>query len=1130
MKKYDTLLKKANQAGSMMIEALAMLTLISLVTPTLYKKSAERTTELQDINTASQVRTLTKAVDNYTLTNYQSLLEKLGHDASASLKITKDDLQGYLPYGYNFGAMKNFGEPAIIIKRQGDTASLTSFVVLPKNGDVNDYRASQIASMVGANGGYVTVDGANKTVAKGVGGVWSLGESDLEDMLGSSNVPARGSLVAASSEIINEASRAAFENSKYLQRTKTEHEEWRNTMMTDLYMGGVPDIMEGNGDIAYSKILGVDQLIIGDIATSGDANETASDFVVKAHGGKEGSAFIEGSLFALGNNFSVFSNGNSEPELNFANSLLKATKNHFSVNVTQGGTNDFIIATQNGSEPTATFNVPTVVDNTLETFGNTSVAGDVDASFMVGPQGKVMSADKYTINLQEGNVVIDNGLQAGTDSNVHIATNTVNIDGNTKIGTDDVAPLIEDLNTDLKLNVQGNTFVSGTLEAGEIDTRQSDIITLTAGGRENDYNKDENGNFVRWLNVDENGVIVKDIDATRANRMVIDENETTLKGPVFKDDANDLVQQGQMYIGTTDAGFQGIKNVDISTQTANYDNQDNSGLLKLQEGAIIAAGHAGTNNIVQIKAANTKIYGSDGTAAVDIRPGDKSNGERSLSTMVTDVDRFVVGKGDTQLLNVVSGENNTKLQGDAVAEIDPNTFVIWAQSKSGDVNNRVLEVNAKQGTPNDDGTLTSNASVYIRRGAVELESSSSTATPTGDGYAADEGVGYIEASRLVANNMQNDQVVAPYFSNSSSHDVNVRYDRYMVNPAYTSVMHDIKLTTRGGARLSDILPDFINKGIYIVNNTYQDGVDFNNLSVSVQNGAVTATNAHDIESNDKWASPFLGMVPAPQCPPGHARVITLTPASFQMAQAGDMIVGNDGRYYVSNEAHLNKLPDYDTSNSMVSTPQLQDMIINKGHEEQVNSNIHLYYLGMSPDTNVSDSHAPRYAAEKTAGSQAQAIPKPLYFQQSTWLKSKVIAYANSPCGQSLGENGACSNFMGWAAVMGFIYPYSLYGPIIDSLTTKTQDSLAGSQVYWNIFPVRAHSMEAYATVYCYFDRSNIFGSGNNGVYVDQYDQMRNFRNVDTKTNANTSNGGGSGSNADYIKRLNDPYLKYSDPW
>ena len=56
--------KFRSEKGSMMVEALAMLGLISMVTPVLYKKAAERTAELQDISAASQVRTLVKGLDD----------------------------------------------------------------------------------------------------------------------------------------------------------------------------------------------------------------------------------------------------------------------------------------------------------------------------------------------------------------------------------------------------------------------------------------------------------------------------------------------------------------------------------------------------------------------------------------------------------------------------------------------------------------------------------------------------------------------------------------------------------------------------------------------------------------------------------------------------------------------------------------------------------------------------------------------------------------------------------------------------------------------------------------------------------------------------------------------------------
>ena len=66
---------KLNEFGSLMIEAMAMLALISMVTPILYKKSAERTTELQDINAASEVRALIKSLDDYVTDHYDDIIQ-----------------------------------------------------------------------------------------------------------------------------------------------------------------------------------------------------------------------------------------------------------------------------------------------------------------------------------------------------------------------------------------------------------------------------------------------------------------------------------------------------------------------------------------------------------------------------------------------------------------------------------------------------------------------------------------------------------------------------------------------------------------------------------------------------------------------------------------------------------------------------------------------------------------------------------------------------------------------------------------------------------------------------------------------------------------------------------------------
>ena len=67
---------KAEERGTLLVEAIAMLGLIAMVTPTLYKKSAERLQEIQDINAASQVRIMNNVVETFVRNNFQSIIIK----------------------------------------------------------------------------------------------------------------------------------------------------------------------------------------------------------------------------------------------------------------------------------------------------------------------------------------------------------------------------------------------------------------------------------------------------------------------------------------------------------------------------------------------------------------------------------------------------------------------------------------------------------------------------------------------------------------------------------------------------------------------------------------------------------------------------------------------------------------------------------------------------------------------------------------------------------------------------------------------------------------------------------------------------------------------------------------------
>ena len=143
--------------------------------------------------------------------------------------------------------------------------------------------------------------------------------------------------------------------------------------------------------------------------------------------------------------------------------------------------------------------------------------------------------------------------------------------------------------------------------------------------------------------------------------------------------------------------------------------------------------------------------------------------------------------------------------------------------------------------------------------------------------------------------------------------------------------------------------------------------------------------------------------------------------------------------------------------------------------------------------------------------------KPLLFQQSTYLKTLVVPLCSGSSTQ-YGQNckGDGNYTQGWAVLMGFIYPENLYKGVIDAVGAHqlAQETSTGTKWYWNIFPVLRGSLEAYATVYCHYDRTNIWKGYNE---ADGYDYM----------NAAT---GFTPKDSGRRQKLNDPTLKYNELW
>lgn len=1031
---------KLNEFGSLMIEAMAMLALISMVTPILYKKSAERTTELQDINAASEVRSLIKSLDDYVSDHYDDIIQgntvsqncKTGSVSYADMAATTGESTQkktvninhfceYLPYGFldkdkEAQASKTFSKNYQVVLKKVDGGDgrkrvITAFLITEPSdgGTFPKLRASRIASMIGSNGGYINV-ASGKASAMGTQGIWSVDDLNGELGVAASKVK-DGAIIASSVQGI--AAQGGVDNENVLYRKYRTNREL-NTMETDLLMG--------TSDALGNNIKRVNQMII---AAGRPANfaENAGD-VESALYIKNGGATIKSGIKAADAKF-VVDNAGTTTAVKFIadnflaeSNLLRLGDGTTGLNVTNSGlTIGYSGGTWNAETgitgAPVNINANTKITGNLHVTGNEYLGGDLRI-------GGTLDANKLHARTQ----LSVGGTPAAPTNAIVTETSSVFKQPDFRIGgtgssdarlfTNATQSVLRGGTAGLLLESSQNVLMQSNTTSGKVEVKSGTGGTL----------------------IDSTGEVKITSGSTDSTPITL--NETMMK--LYPQSVQIKSIVNSFLIGNTEAY------TSEAAANAAYVKADvASRQLKTKKSRLIVTDGSGINSFV-VDPGGTGIAS---TAAANT----------GYATMRG---KFSVLNND--LTNVL--QVNTNNQKEATTA-NPATVVVNDDFLK--VNNmvdasRVLTVDVKAAQAAETSTA-NKGEVYIRKGVMEL------AANTGSGVKTlDKHKGYVKADRFVANhNLDGSALSKPTdFTGAVQQGTSGAYDYYQVNPAYTSVMHDIKLTTRGGARLSDILPDFINKGIYIVDNTYKEDAVGNNWSTRDANGYhsgsfnPTGSYADCGTTHSCAVSPWAGFVPAPQCPPGYLKVITLMPATFSMAQAG--------------------VPGPKTSTK-------PDLIID--------------YNARDPNEYV-DGYTGTKHYNKSG--YITTAPIPLYFQKNTWLRSMVIPYM---------PGGNNANFKGWSAVMGFIYPYSYYKKYIEllGLTPSGADS---KTVIWNLFPVYNQSLEGYATVYCYFNRAESVWNSN---LVDKtYDQLNAFRAVHQKNNTG------------YVNRLNDPTLGYTDPW
>ncbi len=1072
--------KVIGQKGSLMVEALAMLGLISMVTPILYKKAAERTSELQDIASAAQIRTVVKGLEDYMKDNYNTLVAlPEGYWDNDTLSLTMDDLKEYLPYGFSADT-KTFSKFDILIKRQMADAdariTLSGFVGAPIRNDMPKPRVSKLAAMIGGNGALIEKPvGSDKLVVEGVQGAWGSDDPVADYGLDAKDY-ANASVAASTIYSVSASSKSGGED--LLHRTDQHDNGVLNTMLADLRFSDSSDMVNVNNMIAGANGIS--------ILPNGQEEADDRDDSLLFVGGK---SKITGLMEAASAN--VLGEFNAAP-------------------LTEGGT-DYILHAADGTiemgggADNAPYKINFSSDGTVKMKASNSatMAGQEVYLRTDADMGDLSKGSYLALNRCESGAGC-NGFKVAARGNALIETNDNGESnavlsmgsGGAMLGGRDFAAVGD---MDMALKSANRLLLGDTIPQTLANYMSSDlgmILETTKQGyitspKQLQMNSG-NANIVLTPDL---GVMTINDGYAKATSIEMQPSGMAMRQTVENDYAAIYVDSSGIELDSSRLNRTNIASENLSVTTGE------------REGGNV---NFTSFNDVNFRTKNKffsdaydmelRAYGGNGTSL--IRGGVGSGTSPASLTMSYEQNGMTASTflGPTSAKMGISNVNNAS----SYVEIAPKHFSnklayggSFTVNTDGTTNSALIDVsengtffnnvfnNVRQGPPiamiGADGVdvFTDDALTYFSPSSdrISISRSGAIGVPTAHGSSVSGDVrGLISADRFVANG----DYTADLERKASGQRGSVPYDKYMVDPAYTSVMHDIKLTTRGGARLSDILPEFINKGIYVIDNTYTaDSVKDWEKLVPTSSGVISGPQECTSNNYACETSPWLGFIPTPQCPPGYSKVVTIAPIRWKMSEAYKVV-------------------------SDVAGADFQNRFWAARYPARFNPS---YSTGLG---SASSGHTHSVVMDSDPGENGM----PLTFQTNTWLNTTVSAArggADSDKNASLSEEV----FMGWHAVMGFLY----IGDYYSQYTQEIGKGDLSGQIIWNLFPVYNKELVALSNVYCYFDRRPGTTAWNSSVVDTTYDQMQNIRTSTDKS-----------ADSKYLERLHNPTLDYDDPW
>jgi len=208
-----------NQKGGLLVEALAILGIVAVTSPMIYKKKIDKAQELEDIAKASQMKIIKDAVANYVDAKYEDYVLADGEESAKTKIIGLNEIADFLPPGFDEDKTIKIG-----IRSEKINGNNRVSAIVVDSEKFNEKRGNRVASLIGADGGYAGLDGT----AVGNNSVWSVDPTKFGFTAGE----VKSQLVSTTQFSKSAAS------GEYLYKYKVEGQPQVNMMMTNINMRG----------------------------------------------------------------------------------------------------------------------------------------------------------------------------------------------------------------------------------------------------------------------------------------------------------------------------------------------------------------------------------------------------------------------------------------------------------------------------------------------------------------------------------------------------------------------------------------------------------------------------------------------------------------------------------------------------------------------------------------------------------------------------------------------------------------------------------------------------------------------------------------------------------------------------